>query len=43
MSNSSKSALNLLSPVVDQEPHLREQANEAQVAGLLAPSLEVVP
>lgn len=35
LSTSSKSALNLLSPVVDQEPHLREQASEAQVAGLL--------
>jgi hypothetical protein len=35
LSTSSKSALNLLSPVVDKEPHLRKQASEAQVAGLL--------
>jgi hypothetical protein len=33
LSTPSKSALNLLSPVVDQEPHLRGQASEAQVAG----------
>jgi hypothetical protein len=34
LSTSSKSALNLLFAVVDQEPHLREQASEAQVAVL---------